>query len=185
MKKIIITTLLGAVILITGAIVVANSQGGDNQDKDNQGNDTGSIPLTGRNYVGSGVPVYVPDGYVASNVFSSALVAPWDLAFGPDGDLYVAEFTGSRVSKISSDGSVSTYVEMPESFRGHAKSLAFSSSGDLYVLISGNGDVEFNGILKISADKTINVLASVGGVEQLAIGPSGDIFVAGTWAMEK
>ena len=135
---------------------------------------------TGGNFAGPGFPVFVPDGYVAQNVFTSALVAPWDLAFGPDGDLYVAEFTGSRVSKIASDGSVSTYVEMPESFRGSARSLAFSSSGDLYVVISSGGlDVEFEGILKISADKTINVFSRVGGVEQLAMGPSGDIFVAG------
>ena len=106
--------------------------------------------------------------------------APFDLAFGPDGDLYVSEFTGSRISRLTSDGSVSTYVEMPESFRGHAKSLAFSSSGDLYVLISGNGEGKFNGILKISTDKTINVVSRVGGVDQLTIGPSGDIFVTGT-----
>lgn len=136
---------------------------------------------TGGNFVGLGAPVFVPDGYVASNIFSSALVAPWDLAFGPDGNLYIAEFTGSRVSKLTSDGSVSTYAEIPESFRGTDRSLAFSSSGDLYVLVS-NGGLEggFDGILKISTNQTISVFARVGGVEQLAIGPSGDIFVTGT-----
>lgn len=127
-----------------------------------------------------GAPIHVPDGYVASNVFSSALVAPWDLAFGPDGDLYVAEFTGSRVSKMASDGSVSTYVKIPEPFRGTVRSLVFSSSGDLYVLVSSGGlEGEFDGILKISTDQTTSVLSGVGGIEQLAIGPSGDIFAAG------
>ena len=152
----------------------------DNQNEDNQNNVPGFTPPAGRNFIGPGAPIHVPDGYVASNVFSSALVAPWDLAFGPDGDLYVAEFTGSKISKITSNGSVSTYVEIPESFRSTARSLAFSSSGDLYVFMSNGGmEGEFSGILRISTDKTINVLSEIGGVEQLAMGPSGDIFVAG------
>ncbi len=133
---------------------------------------------------GDGAPVYVPDGYVATNVFSSALVAPWDLDFGPDGDLYIAEFTGSRVSKLTSDGSLSTYVEIPESFRGHAISIAFNSSGDLYVVINR---LEGDGILKIFPNQTVTTFANSfssytelsGGLGQLAIGPSGDIFVTG------
>jgi len=139
---------------------------------------------TDRNYVGPGAPVYVPDGYLASNVFSSALVAPWDLAFGPDGDLCVAEFTGSRVSKVTPNGYVSTYVEIPKPFRGHATSIAFSSSGDLYVTISR---FEGDGILKIFPNLTVTPFANSfspytelpGGLGQLAIGPSGDIFVTG------
>ncbi|MFH0869410.1 MAG: hypothetical protein V1839_04240, partial [archaeon] len=122
---------------------------------------------------------HVPDGYTASNIFTSALVAPWDLAFGPDGNLYVAEFTGSRISKVASNGSVSTYLEIPEAFRSTARSLAFSPSGNLYVVMSNGGLGDFNGILKISTDKTVSVISEIGGVEQLAIDSSGNIFVAG------
>ncbi|MFH0829977.1 MAG: hypothetical protein V1887_02330 [Candidatus Aenigmatarchaeota archaeon] len=170
-KPVFIILLLVLIIFISGCI-------GQENPAEEQANKSGETGIE------HGAPVHVPDGYVASNVFSSALLAPWDLAFGPDGNLYVAEFTGSRISKVTSNGSVSTYLEIPESFRGHAKSLAFSPSGDLYVLMSGNGEGKFNGILKISTDKTINVLAEVGGVEQLTIDPSGNVFVAGTGAGE-
>lgn len=133
------------------------------------------------NYVGPGAPVHVPYGYVASNIFSSALMAPWDLTFGPDGDLFVAEFTGSRISRVTSDGSVSVYAEIPDSFRGTSRGLAFGSSGDLYVVINSGGlDEGFDGILKISANGTADVFARVGSIEQLVVGPSGDIFTAAT-----
>jgi len=141
---------------------------------------TSSISRIDQNYVGTGHPINVPEGYVASNIFSTALVAPWDLVFGPDGDLYVAEFTASRVSKVALDGSVSTYVEIPEAFLGHAKSLVFSPSDDLYISISSNGEGEFDGILKVFPNRTVTVFAEMSGMNQLAIGPSGDIFVANT-----
>jgi len=140
---------------------------------------TGSISTTGSNYAGTGAPVYVPDGYAASNLFSSALVAPWDVAFGPNGDLFVAEYTGCRVSRVTANGSVSTYVEIPKSFRGNAQSIAFSSSGDLYMIGGG-------GILKFFPNQTVTAFAICnqppytelsGGLGQLAIVPSGDIFV--------
>jgi len=141
------------------------------------------LTLTGRNYVGAGAPVYVPDGYVASNVFTSALVAPWDLAFGLDGDLYVAEFAGSRISRVTSNSHVSTYVEIPKPFRGHTQSIAFSSSGDLYVIIKRFEGNEGDEILKVFPNLTTtsfgNYTELQGGLGQLAISPSGDIFVTG------
>jgi len=145
---------------------------------------TGSISITGSNYAGIGAPIYVPDGYVASNVFTSALVAPWDVVFGPNGDLFVAEYTGSRISRITPNGSVSTYVEIPKLFRGNAQSIAFSSLGDLYV-ISGGYYGKGDGILKVFPNQTVTAFAisnqppytELSGCWQLAISPSGDIFV--------
>lgn len=147
---------------------------------------TGSISIMGRNYAGAGAPIYLPDGYVATNVFFSALVAPWDVVFGPNGDLFVAEYTGCRVCRVAPNGSVSTYVEIPTLFRGNAQSIAFSSSGDLYVIsISGGHYGKPDAILRILPNQTVTTFAMSGaphtglsgGLGQLAIGPSGDIFV--------
>ncbi|MFH1036617.1 MAG: hypothetical protein V1756_00915 [Patescibacteria group bacterium] len=178
MKTKILIILIILVIVISGGILVWQYQQ-KLKEKPIEEQTEEHASNSGETSVESGAPIHVPDGYVASNIFTSALVAPWDLAFGPDGDLYVAEFTGSRISKVTSNGSVSTYLEIPESFRSTARSLAFSPSGDLYVVMSNGGLGDFNGILRISTDKTVSVLSEIGGVEQLAIGFSGDIFVAG------
>jgi hypothetical protein len=61
------------------------------------------------------------------------------LAFGPDGNLYMAGFLGSSVYRITMDGSVSTYIQ------GNGLSepigITFDTNGDMLVVNYGGGNV--------------------------------------------
>jgi sugar lactone lactonase YvrE len=70
---------------------------------------------TGDLYVSEGrlgnVVRFSPDG--TRHPFVSGLSSPIDLAFGPDGLLYVSEMDGDRVSQIDAGGTVTTFVTLP------------------------------------------------------------------------
>jgi sugar lactone lactonase YvrE len=63
-----------------------------------------------------------------SNVFG-----PTGLAFGPNGDLYIGEVGGSRISRLNAQGNLSTIA----STGGMAWGLAISPAGELYASIGG------------------------------------------------
>jgi hypothetical protein len=70
---------------------------------------------TGDLYVSEGrlgnVVRFSPDG--TRHDFVSGLSSPIDLAFGPDGLLYVSEMDGDRVSQIDAGGTVTSFVTLP------------------------------------------------------------------------
>jgi len=74
-----------------------------------------------------GVPI------VQIDRLASGLMFPEGPAIGPDGQLYVTEIAGQRISKISDTGVVSTFAETS----GGPNGAAFDSAGNL--LICNNG----------------------------------------------
>src|SRR4029077_17410859 len=110
-------------------------------------------------------------GYKGDNDFATnaALSWPSDLAVGPDGSIYVADFGNRVVRKISNqiittvagsgsrapfDGAVATQVSI-----GYASNLAVDSRGDLYVLTDIAGDLE---VWMIAPDSLMTFVVSLG-----------------------
>jgi DNA-binding CsgD family transcriptional regulator/sugar lactone lactonase YvrE len=100
---------------------------------------------------------------------SEALSWPSDLALGPDGAIYIADFGNTRVRKIS-DGIITTVAgggSVPPSNRaiatdvsiGFASNIAVDSSGDLYLLTDLAGDLE---VWKVAPDSFMTKVVSLG-----------------------
>ena len=64
---------------------------------------------------------------------AQGLMFPEGPAIGPDGALYVTEIAGQRISKISADGTVSTFADTG----GGPNGAAFNAQGEL--LVANNG----------------------------------------------
>ncbi len=58
-------------------------------------------------YVGNGTPAYAGDG---GDSRDASLYQPTDLAFGPDGEMYIADTTNSCVRRVDTDGVISTFA---------------------------------------------------------------------------
>lgn len=55
-------------------------------------------------------------------VVASGLQNPWDIAWGPDGRIWVTERAGQRITRINpADGTTSTAVTIPDVLRTHAQ----------------------------------------------------------------
>jgi DNA-binding CsgD family transcriptional regulator/sugar lactone lactonase YvrE len=110
-------------------------------------------------------------GYRGDNDFAinAELSWPSDLAVGPDGAIYIADFGNRVVRKISNQiittvagggsnapygGAVATQVSI-----GYASSLAVDSRGDLYVLTDLAGDLE---VWMIAPDSLMTLVVSLG-----------------------
>jgi Bacterial regulatory proteins, luxR family/NHL repeat len=110
-------------------------------------------------------------GYTGDHDFatSAALSWPSDLAVGPDGAIYIADFGNLVVRKISDriittmagggspppyNGAVATQVSI-----GYASNLAVDSHGNLYVLTDLAGDLE---VWMVAPDSFMNRLVSLG-----------------------
>jgi DNA-binding CsgD family transcriptional regulator/sugar lactone lactonase YvrE len=98
-----------------------------------------------------------------------ALSRPSDLAVGPDGAIYIADFGNSVVRKISGgiittvagggsrppvNGSIATEVSI-----GFASNLAVDSNRDLYILTDLAGDLE---VWKVTPDSFMTLVVSLG-----------------------
>ena len=64
----------------------------------------------------------------------SNIYGPTGLAFGPNGDLYIGEVGGLRISRLDAQGNLSTIA----STGGMTWGLAISSAGELYASIGGD-----------------------------------------------
>lgn len=127
---------------------------------------------------GSGVNDYniqkinVPSGYEVQSVYEHEIVCPWDVAIGPNGDMFVIESGVNRILKVSPNGTVSIYMNIMLS-QPLVGTLAINQNGDIFV--STGEDT----ILKISPDKKITTLASnLLYIDELTISPSGDLYAS-------
>ena len=114
----------------------------------------------------------VEPGYYLEQIFQPLLVVPNHLAVSPSGIIVVTEWSNQeRVARLHEDGSVSTYAQ-PSS--GHHFDVAFDSASNLYV---GDGP---NNLWRVSAGGEVSLVAQDVYGFSLDIGPSGDIYAAGS-----
>lgn len=137
---------------------------------------------------GDGTGKWVRDGVPATQ---SSLVAPNGLAFDKQGNLYVSEFMGQRVRKISPNGTITTVA-------GNGKTastgdggpainaslnaptgLAIDSDGNLFV-----AEIIGYKVRKIDTAGIISTVAdNMNGPSGLAIDPQGNLWIAEHFAM--
>ncbi|NMG18501.1 ScyD/ScyE family protein [Brasilonema bromeliae] len=113
---------------------------------------------------------------------------PTGAAFGPDGALYVSEYTGfpfpvgkARIFRVGSNGEVTVYAD---GFT-QLSDLEFDAQGNLYTIQYSNapqwlgvGDAS---LIQISPDGTRTTLLSGNGLESataLTVGPDGAVYVS-------
>jgi sugar lactone lactonase YvrE len=106
-------------------------------------------------------------------------IAAYHLAFGPDGYLYVTGPTTSSfdaIHRISSAGD----VEMFYRGLGRPQGMAFDAQGRLYVAASLSGR---RGVVRIGADRQVELFLSGPNIVGLAFTPSRSLIVATTNAL--
>jgi len=101
---------------------------------------------------------------------NAALSWPSDVAVGPDGEVYIADFGNSVVRKIGTDGIITTVAgggsDPPvdraiatEVSIGFASNIAVDSSRDLYLLTDLAGDLE---VWMVAPDSFMSFVVSLG-----------------------
>ncbi len=115
-----------------------------------------------------------PVSGTARTFVSSGLIWPDALAFDAAGNLYVANYGGGTISKVTPAGVVSTFASGLYDTGG----LAFDAAGNLYV--ADNLDVADSTIAKVTPSGAVSTFASSGinGPFGLAFNASGSLFVA-------
>jgi DNA-binding beta-propeller fold protein YncE len=115
--------------------------------------------------------------------------APWDVAVGPDGSIYVADTWNHRVQKFSPQGEFLTMWgyfgagEAPEAFWG-PRSIAVGADGNVFVTDTGNKRV----VVFTADGAPVTSFGSLGFAPGqfdepvgLALDDQGRLFVADTW----
>jgi len=107
-----------------------------------------------------------------STFVSSGLNNPGGLAFDASGNLYVSNFSGNTISKVTPAGVVSTFVS--SGIDGPVP-LAFDASGDLYVGLEYG-----NTVSKVTPGGVVSTFVSSGldNVSGLIFDTSGNLYVA-------
>ncbi len=153
-----------------------------------------------RTVAGTGIAGFNGDNRVAT---TAQLNTPWNMGFGPDGSLYIADLNNDRVRKVDASGNISTAAGTGvRGFAGDGASaqsaelegpaaLAFDPAGNFYIADSGN-----NRVRRVNAsDGTIETVtgtnseqfagdagpanaASLYGPYALFFDPTGNLFVA-------
>jgi RHS repeat-associated protein len=153
-----------------------------------------SIPSTITTAAGNGEVGYSGDGGPAKD---AKLQVPYDVAAGPDGSLYIADFWNFRVRKVSPDGTISTVagggqLRDGEGDGGPATDVALQPvavdvgpDGSLYIVDHGGR------LYKVSPDGTISTVlvfginedgSGIGGGTGLAVSPDGSLYVVENFA---
>jgi sugar lactone lactonase YvrE len=102
--------------------------------------------------------------------FASGFHGPYGLAFDSTGNLYVANFNDSTVSKVTLGGTVTTFVSSQLNGPG---GLAFDSTGNLYVANFRNSTVS-----KVTPGGTVSLFASgFANPAGLAFDSTGNLYV--------
>jgi len=112
-------------------------------------------------------------GFTYSSFFDPKTKYIWDMAFGPDGNLYVATGDRGEIFRVTPSGEGSVFFKSDEA---HIRALAFENNGDLIAGSDGSGLV-----YRISANGQGFVLYSAPKKEitALAIDEAGNIYAAG------
>jgi sugar lactone lactonase YvrE len=137
--------------------------------------------LAGFGMIGAGDPASKRDTPVAADVFLgrtgfevflAGLEAPNDLAFDPDGGLFVSETGTERITRVEilPDGSAGGRVEVAAGIPD-IRGLALSGDGVLYACTS-------NVVYRVAQGVTTQFAEGFVNAQGLAIGPNGDVFVA-------
>jgi large repetitive protein len=134
------------------------------------------------NYLVSGVDSgniveYQPDGTLVGDFVAASnpnLSAPGGMAYGPDGNLYVADYGAERIVRFN--GTTGAYLDnFVASGLTSPLGLEFGPDGNLYVANRGSaGVLRYDGVTGV-LDASFNV-ASISGAEDLTFGPDGNIY---------
>ena len=117
-------------------------------------------------------PQMVEPGYYLEQISQPSLVVPNHLAVSPSWIIVVTEWSNQeRVARLHEDGSVSTYAQ-PSS--GHHFDVALDAASNLYV---GDGP---DSLWRVSAGGEVSLIARDVYGCSLDIGPSGDVYAAGS-----
>jgi hypothetical protein len=114
------------------------------------------------------------NAFVSSD--SGGLSSPWDLVFGPDGDLYVSSVNNGEVLRY--DGTTGAFLNVVASGLSTPGGLTFGPDGSLYIANQGTDEVlRYNS----SSGLTSFVTAGSGGLSaprRAVFGPDGNLYVA-------
>ncbi len=126
--------------------------------------------------VGGKVMQVAPDGQVAATFTASgAISGARDLAFGPNGHLYVAR--PDRIVEIDGTGAVVSSFGQGSGIGG-ISTMAFGPDGDLFVASSTQDLVYVFDPADGSVVRTIGAGSGLDDPRGLAFGPTGDLFVS-------
>jgi len=133
---------------------------------------------------------YLADGVTGvSYLYRVFIQTPRDIAYGPDGYLYIADENGRHIVTISPEGEIGDMgiwkdPNVWQTFWNHQhdtwapwetwhspgpNSVAFDSSGKLYISDQVN-------IYSVNDDYSLEILPSVGGTDKIAFGPDGKLY---------
>ena len=133
---------------------------------------------------GTGMPGFSGDGASAT---SARLNAPWGVAIGSNGNLYIADSNNNRIRMVASDGTISSIAGTGASaFQGDGSlataaaldaptAVAIDVAGNLYIADSGNNRVRKIGVT------SGNISTFAGSGEASASGDGGPATSAGLY----
>lgn len=150
--------------------------------------------VAGERVVGEAQVVTLAGNGVAAKTEGPLLEASFDepveLVVDEEGDVYVVEYHGARLSKISTDGMVTTVtgvnptgdVDGPreEARLGTPRGIVLAADGNFYI-----SDWDNRTIRRVTPDGTVSTLVRLGFAETLTLTPEGDILASTGTAREQ
>ena len=120
-------------------------------------------------------------GYPITNWGEAELTEPYDAIFGPDNELYVADYAANQILNINVD-TVTSSIFVPSGLGGLAQpaALAFDAAGDLLVGSDGTSSViKYDG----ASGALIGTFVASGsgglsGVRGMTFGPDGHLYIS-------